>query len=106
MIPALIRAQYYSDKIVVTLGTKVQGFLPTAREQLGKAHSVLSISWQTSVEEPLSSLVLSEQEESAFQQNLSLLTAENWISTRIQPPHRHPAAGSIKLCPCLGMQKE
>lgn len=54
--------------------------VPTGVEQLGKANSLLGISLQTSVEMPYSSPVLSEQEESEFQQNFYLLTAEDVVS--------------------------
>lgn len=86
MIPALLRAQCYSDKVMVALWNR------SAREQLGKAHPELSISWQTSVLEPVSSWALCEQQEGGFQHNFSLLTAQDGISTWIQP---QPASSGV-----------
>lgn len=71
--------------------------LLTTNEQTGKANSLLTIPLQTSAVQPLT-WVLSEQEESEFQQTSASLTAEDVLSRLGLLPRRHPAGGSEQWC--------
>lgn len=97
MIPALIRARYYSDQIVVTLWNRsarlpAHGKGTTGKGSFSAQHLLANICPGT-----LSSWVLSEQEEGGFQQNFSVLTAEDVIFTWIQP---HPASSGVCAWGC------